>query len=57
MEGIYYIKGASRERPGGPPAFPGLAHIASGIRFGAGRGGAALLKQWEALVEALRRVG
>ncbi|MGH7363288.1 MAG: hypothetical protein ACREJ7_06460 [Candidatus Methylomirabilales bacterium] len=26
-------------------------------RFGAGPGGAALLKQWEALVAALRRAG
>ena len=78
-EGTYYIKGTVRERPGGLPAFPGLAHlemrveqvledaarsevegearITSGIRFGAGPDGQALLKQWEALVAALRRAG
>jgi len=35
----------------------GEARIASGIRFGAGAGEAALLKQWEAVVAALRRAG
>ena len=35
----------------------GEALIASGIRFGAGAGEAALLKQWEAVVAALRGAG
>lgn len=35
----------------------GEARITSGIRFGAGPDGQALLKQWEALVAALRRAG
>ena len=35
----------------------GEARIASGIRFGAGPGGAALLQQWEMLIAALRRAG
>jgi len=35
----------------------GEARIASGIRFGAGAGEAALLKQWEAVVAALRGAG
>lgn len=78
-EGTYYIKGTVRERPGGLPAFPDLAHlemrveqvledaarsevegearITSGIRFGAGPDRQALLKQWEALVAALRQAG
>jgi len=35
----------------------GEARIASGIRFGAGPDGAALLQQWEMLIAALRRAG